>query len=190
MESFNYDIKDFKGRNRRLLHEWQRIEASFSKDNDVEILVEQRNSTGLPVAYRVIFNIHSLCGVKNISELDNPEIENPPLFDNYFEMSVIIPENFPDVDSQPIFRFEPVSSFGKDISTPWHPNIRYFGPMKGIVCLNRTDTFIDIAQCIRRVSEYLRYSLFHADLTPPFPEDLKVAKWVREQAEPEGWIYF
>lgn len=182
------DLKDFKGRNRRLLYEWQKIESRFANNPEIEVWVNKENSVGLPVAYWVKFHISCISGVKNLEALEDPEVENPPIFDNYFTMEITIPENFPDIDGQPVFKFDTLSPDGLERNTPWHPNIRFFGPMKGLVCLNRADTYTDIADSISRIADYLRYNLYHAELTPPFPEDLKVAKWVREQGEPKDWL--
>ena len=190
MESFNFSLSDFKGRNRRLLHEWQKIETRFAKNPEIEVLPLKENNEGLPIAYCVKYHILSFCGVKNIEHLGEKGESNLPLFDFDFTMSVKIPENFPDVDGAPIFQFDTLTPDGLERNTPWHPNIRFFGVKKGLVCLNRTDTFSDIADSIVRISDYLKYKLYHAELSPPFPEDLQVAEWVRNQAEPNGWLDF
>ena len=41
-----------------------------------------------------------------------------------------------------------------------------------------------------RVEQYLKYQLYHAQNTYPYPEDQNVAEWVREEAEPNGWTRF
>lgn len=188
MESHNYNLKDFKGRNRRLLYEWQKIESHFSNKPAIEVYVDRTNSIGLPTAYWVKYHISCICGVRNIDRLGEPGIENPPLFDNYYTMQITIPENFPDIDGAPVFKFDTLTPDGFQRTTPWHPNIRYFGPMKGLVCLNRTNAYTDIADSIERVGDYLRYKLYHAEQTPPYPEDYRVARWVREQGEPNDWL--
>lgn len=190
MKSLEYNLKDFKGRNRRLLHEWQKIESRFANDPEIEVYPDKENSFGLPVKYWVKYHILTICGVKNIQRLGEPGISNPPVFDNYFTLEVTLPENFPDVDGAPVYKFDTLSPDGLDRNTPWHPNIRFFGPLKGLVCLNRTDTFGDVADGIDRIREYLKYHRYHAELTPPFPEDMKVAEWIRNQAEPNGWLDF
>lgn len=188
LESFKYNLKDFKGRNRRLLHEWQRIESRFAKNSEIEVVRDKVNAAGLPIAYWVKFHINCIYGVTDIERLGESGISNTPLFDNFYIMKISIPENFPDIDAQPKYKFENLSPDGVYRNIPWHPNIRFFGNMKGLVCLNRNDTFNDIADNISRIADYLRYKLYHAELTPPFPEDLKVAQWVREQGEPNEWL--
>lgn len=188
LQSFKHNLKDFKGRNRRLLHEWQKIEVRFANDDEIEVWVNKENSAGLPIAYWVKFHINCICGVRNIEKLGEKGIVNTPIFNNYYTMEITIPENYPDIDGLPIFKFDTLTPDGLDRDTPWHPNIRFFGPMKGLVCLNRTDTFGDITDGITRIADYLKYKLYHAELTPPYPEDLKVAQWVREQGEPNDWL--
>lgn len=188
VESLKLNISNFKGKNRRLLHEWQKIESRFANDPAIEVYVDRTNAAGLPTAYWVKYHISCICRVRNISRLGEPGVENSPVFDNYYTMTITLPENFPDLDGAPVFKFDTLRPNGLERPTPWHPNIRFFGPMKGLVCLNRTDTFGDIADSIERIADYLRYKLYHADLTPPFPEDLKVAQWVREQGEPNDWL--
>ena len=41
-----------------------------------------------------------------------------------------------------------------------------------------------------RVEHYLKYQLYHAQNTYPYPEDQNVAEWVREEGEPNGWTRF
>ena len=43
---------------------------------------------------------------------------------------------------------------------------------------------------VLRVERYLKYLDYHAENSYPFPEDLSVAEWVREEAEPNGWTRF
>lgn len=190
LESFKYNLKDFKGRNRRLLYEWQKIESRFANNTEIEVVPDRHNSVGLPAAYWVKYKILSICDINERERLGETGICNTPIFDCYFTMSVTIPENFPDIDGAPVYKFDTISPDGLERRTPWHPNIRFFGSMKGLVCLNRTDTFGDIADGISRIADYLKYNRYHAELTPPFPEDFKVAEWIRTQAEPHGWLDF
>lgn len=189
MNSLQYNIKDFKGRDRRLLHEWQLIEQKFLKNESVIIKPLKFNASNLPVSYIVEFYIRSISGVKNIDRLNEKNISNPPVFSDKFVMKVELPPNFPNIEAAPVFKFL-ATTFSEKISLPWHPNIRFFGEMKGLVCLNRTNSFTDLVSSIERIAEYLKYHKYHASLLPPFPEDLKVAEWVRNQGEPNGWINF
>ena len=43
---------------------------------------------------------------------------------------------------------------------------------------------------VLRVERYLKYQLYHAQNTYPYPEDQNVAEWVRDEGEPNGWTKF
>ena len=47
-----------------------------------------------------------------------------------------------------------------------------------------------IKDLVLRVERYLKYQLYHAQNTYPYPEDQNVAEWVREEGEPNGWTRF
>lgn len=181
-----YKDKHYTGRNLRLFREWETIDKRFAHDPDISYLIRKKNADGLPVNYEVTFNVHSFSGV---SEPDEKGLYKP-LFADVFKMNINIPNNYPSADSKLEFKFRTEDVFGKEISHPWHPNIRYFGSFAGRVCLNTKacGTYSDLSWYIDRVMSYLKYERYHALNTPPFPEDNKVAEWVLEQAEPNGWI--
>lgn len=178
------------GRNRRLLHEWKAMEERLQGRDDISYEVRKRNAQGLPVSYTVHYRMLSICGVEEEERLNEPGIQNFPKFAGEFVLIIDIPAGFPAVDAMPVYSFQTTGPDNEGIPHPWHPNIRYYGAFAGRVCLNLPDTYTDIVQTVRRIAEYLRYERFHAKNEPPFPEDLKVARWVMEQGEPNGWIYF
>ena len=47
-----------------------------------------------------------------------------------------------------------------------------------------------IKDLVLRVERYLKYQMYHAQNTYPYPEDQSVAEWVREEGEPNGWVKF
>ena len=98
-------------------------------------------------------------------------------------MSVVLPNNYPSADGNPIFTF---------ISDIWHPNIRNSGSFKGHVCLTIKEMGVlaSIKDLVLRVERYLKYQMYHAQNTYPYPEDQGVAEWVREEGEPNGWVKF
>lgn len=175
------------GRDRRLQYEWRKMEEHLSGRNDISFEVTERSAAGMPTAYLVTYHLRSICGVERP---EMPEEPNPPVFANTYKMQIELPDNYPSIDGLPVFRFLTHDSHGQPIPHPWHPNIRYYGEFAGKVCLNMADTYTDLVWGVERVGHYLRYDLYHAKNEPPFPEDLKVAKWVVEQGEPKGWIYF
>ena len=178
------------GRNRRLLHEWRTLEERFGARKDIDVQVAACNAEGLPVRYRVDYHLHSICGVEQVERLGERGVENPPLFADTFRMEIELPAGYPCVDGAPVFRFETSDGQGHAVPHPWHPNIRWFGPMAGRVCLNQGDTYMDLAWGVDRIARYLTYELYHAVAEPPFPEDMQVAAWVVRQGDPREWIYF
>lgn len=172
---------EMTGRNRRLLYEWRTLEERFGGRSDIVVSVSQSNAAGLPVRYRVDYYLHSICGIDQ---------NNAPLFADHFQLELVLPPNYPCVDGAPEYRFLTQDAEGQPIPHPWHPNIRYFGPMAGHVCLNMSDTYTDLAWGVSRIAQYLRYDVYHAVCEPPYPEDMQVAAWVIRQGEPNEWIYF
>jgi hypothetical protein len=98
-------------------------------------------------------------------------------------MSIVLPNNYPSADGNPVFTFR------TDI---WHPNIRHSGSFKGHVCLTIKEMGVmaSIKNLVLRVERYLKYQMYHAQNTYPYPEDQGVAEWVRNEAEPNGWTKF
>ena len=190
MKSEEFIGSQLSGRNRRLLYEWKQLEQGLERRSDLQWYVTKRNCDGLPVGYHIDYHIHSLCGVTSVERLNEPGVANEPLFADHFQMEITLPVNYPCVDAPPVLSFKTTDEQGKEIAHPWHPNIRYFGMFAGHVCINMADTYTDLLWAVRRVASYLRYDTYHATMEPPYPEDLQVAAWVRQQGEPQNWIYF
>ena len=190
LDSHQYDPSRLSGRNRRLLYEWRRMEERLSDRSDISLTVIRRNPDGLPVGYLIDYHLRSICGVDHEDQLNEPGVMNTPVFATGFQMKIELPSGYPDVDAPPSLQFLTATTDGKDIPHPWHPNIRYFGDVAGRVCLNMADTYADLCWGVVRVASYLRYDTYHAIMENPYPEDLKVAAWVRYQGEPNGWIFF
>lgn len=183
----NYRDKKYKGRDARLFREWESIEKLTENNEEIFCVVRKRNPSGLPTEYEVGYNIRSFCGV---SEPDEQGLQKP-LYANRFIMRICIPNNYPSADAKLEFKFVVKTRADIEIPHPWHPNIRYFGDFAGRVCLNADacGTYTDLSWYIQRVSRYLKFDIYHAQIgVPPFPEDDKVAEWVTKQGEPNGWI--
>ena len=135
-ESDRYEISQYKGRNRRLLYEWQQLEQRLEHRHDITCQPVRRNKDGLPTAYLVLYQLRSICGVGNMEHFGEPGVENPPVFATGFQMRIDLPDGYPSVDSAPVFRFLTYDEQGQPIPHPWHPNIRFFGDFAGRVCIN------------------------------------------------------
>lgn len=184
------DERQLKGRFRRLFHEWKRLDERLLTRKDIACEITRLNAKGLPTQYHITYFIRSICGVENVERLDEPGVENEPKFASRFKMQIDIPEDYPCMDALPSYCFFTETAEGKEIPHPWHPNIRFFGDFAGRVCLNAPDSYMDIVWYVERIALYLRYELYHAVQEPPYPEDMKVARWVLRQGEPMKWIYF
>lgn len=189
-ESHQYDPSQLSGRNRRLLYEWRQLEEKLAGRQDISLSIIRRNAAGLPTAYLIDYHLRSICGVEHEDRLNEAGVENKPYFATGYQMTLELPTGYPGVDAPPSLNFLTTDSSGQPIPHPWHPNIRYFGAFAGKVCINMADTYTDLLWGVERVASYLRYDTYHAIMEPPYPEDLKVAAWVRHQGEPKGWIYF
>ena len=122
--------------------------------------------------------LDTLCAKRKASP-----VPREPIFGYLHKMSIVLPNNYPPADGNPIFTFR---------SDIWHPNIRYSGSFKGHVCLTIKEMGVlaSLKDLVLRVERYLKYQLYHAQNTYPYPEDQNVAEWVREEGEPNGWTRF
>lgn len=171
----------YKGRDARLFMEWDLLEKKYGDDSRVtSIIVRKENAKSkLPEMYEIIFNVKSIIGV-------NPKNEQgleTPVFGNKHRLKIELPDDYPSATGLPAFKF---------ITDVWHPNIRFFGDFKGRVCLTFQDRPLTtpLTEYIDTILEYLTYENYFAVNTYPFPEDLTVSEWVREQAEPNNWLNF
>lgn len=182
----NFSRKDLKGRDARLWQEWKEIDNLCNKRREnaanphqpsLSYIIRRKNVMGLPTEYEIWYRVKSIIGVE-----DTPP-PRKPIFGFLHKMSIVLPNNYPSADGNPIFTFR---------SDIWHPNIRYSGSFKGHVCLTIKEMGVlaSLKDLILRVERYLKYQLYHAQNTYPYPEDQNVAEWVRDEGEPNGWTKF
>ncbi|MEL6671104.1 MAG: ubiquitin-conjugating enzyme E2 [Bacteroidota bacterium] len=127
----------------------------------------------LPVAsaFKVTYELASIIGIE--------EETQQPIYGDRHEVEIQMTENYPQ---QP--------AICKALTDIWHPNVKWHGKYKGRICANNKEfgKHFTIAELALGIGEMLQYKNYHALNTPPYPEDEKVAKWVREYAEPQGII--
>ncbi|MCF0166743.1 MAG: hypothetical protein HUJ89_06265 [Bacteroidales bacterium] len=169
-------------RQRRLSNEYAGLQRLAAARPEISVQVT-REEMGVPVRYLVLYHLRSLCGVTNVEHLGEDGYENEPLYADEFRLSVSFPPSYPAIDAMPVLEFEVCDEEHRPIPHPWHPNIRYFGAFSGAVCMNYTDSYDSVAWAVDRVLSYLRYELYHAENEPPYPEDLKVARWVLQNED-------
>ena len=88
MKSSQYNAKELSGRNRRLLYEWQQLEQGLAGRSDISWQISKTNAEGLPVGYLIDYHIHSICGVTDVERLNEPDVENKPLYSDHFRMGI------------------------------------------------------------------------------------------------------
>lgn len=182
----NFNLKKLAPRDACLWKEWKELdslcdkrkaESANPREPSISYIIRKKNAVGLPTEYEIWYRVKSIVGVEG----DKPP--RKPIFGHLHKMSIVLPNNYPSADGNPIFTFR---------TDVWHPNIRYSGSFKGHVCLTIKEMGVmaSIKDLVLRVERYLKYQLYHAQNTYPYPEDQNVAEWVREEAEPNGWTKF
>ena len=182
----NFNLKELKGRDARLVQEWKELdslcdkrrrESANPRQPSLSYIIRRKNAMGLPTEFEIWYRVKSIIGV------EDTEPPRKPIFGNLHKMSVVLPNNYPSADGNPVFTF---------ITDIWHPNIRNSGSFKGHVCLTIKEMGVlaSIKDLVLRVERYLKYQMYHAQNTYPYPEDQGVAEWVREEGEPNGWTKF
>ena len=157
----------FDPRQARLKKERQALEKLALESDYVRVEALDQVEGSEPEHYRVTF----LC--RGIAGIDGSE---RPVYSERHEVVIHCDDSFPS--DVPKLRWE----------TPiWHPNIQHIEP-KG-VCVNKSEWLggMGLDDLVRQMFEMVQYKNYHADeATRPFPLDMKVARWVREYAEPAG----
>lgn len=182
----NFNLKKLAPRDACLWKEWKELDNLCSKrkaesanprEPSISYIIRKKNAVGLPTEYEIWYRVKSIVGVEGTIA------PRKPVFGHLHKMSIVLPNNYPSADGNPIFTFR---------TDVWHPNVRYSGSFKGHVCLTIKEMGVmaSIKDLVLRVERYLKYQLYHAKNTYPYPEDQNVAEWVREEAEPNGWTRF
>jgi len=176
-----FDNAKLSAQGKKLLKEWKKIEELCHDNEVINYIIRNRNREGLPVEYEIIFKLRSIVGVEEVEEVENKSIRKP-IYKNDHRLSILLPNNYPSaMGGNPEFKM---------LSDTWHPNIRATGKFKGRICQNDKDLGIGVGldERIIRVGKYLQFQMYWAHDSYPWPEDKTVAEWIREEAEPMGWV--
>jgi len=184
-----FERRNLSARNMRLLNEWKAIHQMLLDNRYIKYIIRHTNRDELPDEYEIVYNIKSITGVEQVRDYrlkeNGQEVVKQlrrPVYGNEHKMQIRIPPDYPNaVTGKPTFKM---------ITDVWHPNIRYFGDLKGRICLNESnlDAGNTLADRVMDVAFYLKFERYFAINEPPFPEDEDVALWVREEAEPNKWL--
>jgi ubiquitin-protein ligase len=153
---------------KRLAHE--HLNLASMKSDFIEWQVLQTTDLDIPVTYQVTYHIRSIVGIDGSMN---------PIYGN---------RHVAEMSLGPLYPLEPCKVYMK--TDLWHPNVKWDGRMKGRVCSN-VDKFgvaYDLYGLVLWVGEILQYKNYHAKNEPPFPEDLTVAEWVLNYAEPHDIV--
>lgn len=171
----NYDFNHpvFKTKRNWLLYAKEHIGLWELKENSDVIDWEVKSTVSaleIPSVYHVNYKLKTIVGIDK---------EAQPIYGDQHVLELTIPTRYP---------LEPASIFMR--TEVWHPNIQSEGRFKGKICGNVGNYGIDysLRQLVLRVGEILQYKNYLADFVPPYPEDPKVAEWVKAYGEPRKII--
>lgn len=188
-----FEKRKLTAKNKALLEEWKGIHELCQTRKDISYAVVKHNRNDLPVEYEITYKIPSFVDLdreKKLSKQTNvkPSEENEnylyyPKFADIHRLVITIPNGFPQINGKPK---------GFMTTQIWHPNIICHGDdnILGRICFNEgnLDASVTIVDRIMQVADYLRYKNYLAEDREPYPYDLEVALWIREVAEPMGWV--
>ncbi len=165
-----YDFKKLKTPTlKRLAKEHLAIHELCSRSDKLTYKVV-KNRSGVPEVYRITFKVKSIVGIDK---------DKNPIYGYKHEAELALPPNYP---------VEPAKCYM--VTNTWHPNIKSDGVHKGHICTNSNELgkLMDLYLLVHRIGQILQYQNYHAQNVYPYPDDEKVAKWVREYAEPNDIV--
>ncbi len=168
---FNHPV--FKTKRNWLLYAKEHVDLYDLKETSDVIDWEVKSTVSaleIPTVYHVTYKLRSITSI---------DAETKPVYGDTHVMELTIPVRYPLV---------PASIFMQ--TDVWHPNIQSAGRFKGKICGNVNSYGVDYSlyQLVLRVGEILQYKNYLADFVPPYPEDPKVAEWVKVYAEPRDIV--
>ncbi|MBK8566743.1 MAG: hypothetical protein IPN76_26280 [Saprospiraceae bacterium] len=165
---YNFSNPIFRERPHLIRLAKDHMELAAMKSDVIDWEVMRTTDLDIPVLYRVHYRFKSIIGINE---------DFSPIYGNHHIAELSLERPYP---------LEPCKVYMK--SDLWHPNIKWQGMAKGRVCANvdRMGVTFGLSELVLWVGEILQYKNYHAKNEPPFPEDINVAQWVREYAEPNG----
>ncbi|PPK88785.1 ubiquitin-conjugating enzyme [Neolewinella xylanilytica] len=171
--NYDFDHPIFKTKRNWLLYAKEHVDLWDLQENSDVIEWTVQSTVGsleIPTVYHVTYHLRTITGI---------DAEAQPIYGDRHVMELTIPTRYPLV---------PASIFMR--TDVWHPNIQSVGRFKGKICGNVNSYGIDysLRQLVLRVGEILQYKNYLADFVPPYPEDPKVAEWVKAYGEPRNIV--
>lgn len=157
----------------RLADEHRRIHQLMLANPEMisyEVIKTSREHPKVPLEYNVFFYVNSYVGLTG---------EGNPITEKHHSLNIQISMQYPAQPAQL-----------KMTSPTWHPNIKSDGPFKGTICSNHQGfgSLYYLDELCVRVGQMLQYQKYWIIMAPPYPEDMKVAQWVTDIAEPQDLV--
>ena len=139
------------------------------------VLKKSRRKPFTPVEYEVLYSLKSINGVK---------ADRSPIYGNSYSLHIWLPKNYP------------LQRADCKLTSPiWHPNFLAYktedsGKQTWHICPNEKNFGLafTLDKFVARIGEMIQYQRYWAIQAPPFPDDSKVAAWVRSYAEEKGIV--
>jgi proteasome lid subunit RPN8/RPN11 len=107
------------------------------------------------------------------------DLGGEPQFSEFHQVSMCLPGDYSSLG--PVLKW---------LTPIWHPNIQHQLPHNvsppPYDPLHEDWRTQSIGELVIALGEMVQYKRYHAELSPPYPSDLEVARWVLEYAEPKG----
>ncbi len=166
---FRNSKKDPKSK--RLASDLFKLEEFCADSDYIDFHIPKGIDQKYPDEYVITYKVDSIV---SINEDQSPNIKSG------FKVRIQIPDGYPMMRA-------PICYCEDEI---WHPNVNGEGRFKGRVCINEhvIGAWQSIELLVVHVGKILQYQNYHALDIQPYPENPKVAKWIREYAEPNDIV--
>lgn len=170
MKKPNYKYNKLTPHYERLAHDHEALHEMCARTDKVVYRILKQEKNLPPEKYEITYRVKSIVGIDQSQQ---------PIYGNEHRVEITITGNY---------LIEGAKCFAT--SKVWHPNIRFHNMPIGKICVNQKvlGSWHSLEQLVIFIGEMLQYKNYHAIDTDPFPEDMEVARWVRNFAEPQGII--
>lgn len=174
----NYNWNELSPREYILAHDHTVLHELCAHSELIDYQIQSYWKLSFPVSYLLIYRVKSIVDIEPISEAPISGDCHKVLI----ETAVSQNSGYPDQAARSYL-----------LSPIWHPNIDQT-PVDGRYRICGGDMALqfgidlDLAQLALHIGEMLQFKVYHAANQAPYPQSPRVAKWIREKAEPLGWV--